>query len=214
MTNPTETPEGNENINKNEPAGAPVTPTDSAEEKPLTIEELNAENDELYQQTLDLGAALNRTQEENRALNQKVIEKDQQIDAIKIEATRTIERNAAKFEEEKKVAISGFVKDMLPFIDTYEDGLTAISEDDRKDPKFAKLAQGFESNLNKLKDLFNKYGVKTINPINEDFDSQFHMAAKTEPKDGVDSQTVTQVLKKGYEMNGRLIRTAIVVITP
>lgn len=132
------------------------------------------------------------------------------------EATRALARVEAKAKENEQFAIQKFVKEMLPVLDTLELGLRAIPQKDRdSDPKFAKLAEGFEKALTgSLTQVFNRFGITAINPINEQFDENKHEVITAMPKAGVDPETVISVEQKGYEINGRLIRAAKVIVTP
>jgi molecular chaperone GrpE len=169
-----------------------------------TIDSLRAERDDLLAKVADLSARLGRSQSDNLKLMQ-----------ANEEAKKLIARTEAKVEENKKFAAEKTIKDMLPVVDTLELGLQSIEAKHRADdPKFDKLAKGVELTLRQLTDVFNKYGVKQINPLNEEFDASKHEAITAQPKDGVDPETVIHVAQKGYEINGRVIRPAKVVVTP
>lgn len=169
-----------------------------------TIEDVRAERDALLQQVADLTSRLGRTQQDNLALHNKAEE-----------AKKIITRTEEKFENDKKFAIEKFVKEVLPVVDTLELGLQSIPQKDREaDPKFGKLAEGVEKTLSQLTNVFNKFGIKQINPINEEFDANKHEALATQPKPDTDPETVIHVAQKGYEIEGRLIRPAKVIVTP
>ena len=169
-----------------------------------TIESLRAERDQLQLQFVQVSSRVGALQQDSLAARNKLEE-----------AQKSLQRAEAKFEQDKKFAIEKFVKDVLPVIDTLELGLNAIPQKDREsDPKFSKLAEGVEKTINQLTSVFNKYGIKSINPMGEEFDASKHEALATQPKDGVEPETVIAVAQKGYEIEGRLIRPAKVIITP
>lgn len=169
-----------------------------------TIDDVRAERDELQQKLADMASRMSRMQQDNLALHQKAEE-----------AKKIITRTEEKFENDKKFAIEKFVKEVLPVIDTLELGVGSIPAKEREaDPKFDKLADGIEKTLGQFAAVFNKFGIKQINPINEEFDANKHEALAAQPKDGVDPETVTHVAQKGYEIEGRLIRPAKVIVTP
>lgn len=169
-----------------------------------TIESLRAERDALQLQFVQVSGRVGALQQDSLAARNKLEE-----------AQKSLQRAEAKFEQDKKFAIEKFVRDVLPVIDTLELGLNAIPQKDREtDPKFSKLAEGVEKTINQLASVFNKYGIKQINPMGEEFDASKHEALATQPKDGVDPETVIAVAQKGYEIEGRLIRPAKVIITP
>jgi molecular chaperone GrpE len=169
-----------------------------------TIDDIRAERDELRQKLADMSGRMSRMQQDNLALHQKAEE-----------AKKIIARTEEKFENDKKFAVEKFVKEILPVIDTLELGLQAIPAKDREsDPKFAKLADGVEKTLTQLTGVFNKFGIKQINPINEEFDANKHEALATQPRPDTEPETVIHVAQKGYEIEGRLIRPAKVIVTP
>lgn len=190
---------------------SPETPAASAEsftpappKATDTVESLRAERDEWQQKFIDLSARAGALQQESMTSRQK-----------HEEALKSIQRSEAKFAENAKFAIEKFVKDVLPVIDTLELGLGAIPKKDRaEDPKFAKLAQDLEKTIGNIGAVFNKHGVKSINPMGEEFDASKHEAISVMPKDDTEPETVIQVAQKGYEISGRLIRPAKVIITP
>ncbi len=177
---------------------------DDEENEPETMESLRAERDALLLQVADMTSRLGRSQNENLTLFQKAEE-----------AKKVLGRAEEKFETDKQFAVEKFVKEILPVVDTLELGLQSISAKDRaEDPKFGKLAEGVEKTLGQLTAVFNKFGIKQINPINEEFDANKHEALATQPKADTDPETVIHVAQKGYEVNGRLIRPAKVIVTP
>jgi len=169
-----------------------------------TIDDIRAERDELRQKLVEVTQRLGRSQQDNLALHQKAEE-----------AKKIIARTEEKFENDKKFAVEKFVKEILPVIDTLELGVGSIPAKDREaDPKFDKLADGVEKTLNQLAGVFNKFGIKQINPINEEFDANKHEALATQPRPDTEPETVIHVAQKGYEIQGRLIRPAKVIVTP
>ncbi len=177
---------------------------DAGNAKVDTIESLRAERDELLAQVAKVSSTIARSQADNLTLSRRVDEGKQ-----------LLARKEASIEEEKKFAAEKFIKDLIPVVDTFELGLAAITAKQRaEDPKFEKLAQGMEKTLGQLTAVFNKYGVKQINPLNEPFDADKHEAIAVQEKDGVEPETVIGVAQKGYELNGRIIRPAKVAVTP
>lgn len=169
-----------------------------------TIESLRAERDDLQQKFIQMSSRIGTLQQDSAQARTRLEE-----------ANKALTRAEAKFEQDKKFAIEKFVKDVLPVIDTLELGLNAIAPKDREsDPKFAKLAEGVEKTITQLTQVFNKFGIKQINPMGEEFDPAKHEALAVQPKDGTDPETVIQVAQKGYEIEGRIIRPAKVIITP
>lgn len=169
-----------------------------------TPESITAERDALRAQVATLTSTLTRAQADNLTLSKRADE-----------AKGALTRAEAKFEQDKQYAVEKFVKEMLPVIDTFELGLKSIKQADRDaDPKFDKVATGIEKTLGQLTQVFNKFGIKEINPLGETFDESKHEALAVMPKADAEPETVIDVAQKGYELGGRLIRPAKVIVTP
>lgn len=167
-----------------------------------TVESLNIECDALMTDITKLGKELALLEAETRNLYKKVQDGSGNIDRVQ-----------AKLESDRPYAIQKFVSDFLPVVDTMELGLDSISPKLRSDKKYAALAEDFQSSLDKLKVVFNKYGVKEINPLGEEFDMTKHEALATVPAADVDSDMVVKVSLKGYQIADRVIRPAKVIVS-
>lgn len=177
---------------------------DEGNKKVDTVESLRKERDELLLKLATTANTLAKSQADNLTLTKRLEE-----------AKNLIARTEAKGVDDQKFAVEGFIKQALPVVDTLELGLASIDKKHREeDPKFAKLAEGVEKTLSQLTAVFNKFGVKAINPVNEPFDAEKHEAIMVQCKDGCEGETVVAVAQKGYEINGRVIRHAKVIVTP
>lgn len=120
---------------------------------------------------------------------------------------RRVERdvqNAHKFGLEK------FVLDLLPVIDSLEMGISAAKESSADTEK---LLEGSELTLKMLNDCVQKYGVEAVNPVGEAFNPEFHQAMSAQESNEHPADTVTHVMQKGYTLNGRLVRPAMVMVS-
>lgn len=171
-----------------------------------TIDDIKADRDALRKQLADMTERMQRSQRDNLTLTK-------QLAALKEEATLSIARAQQQMDEKSAFALEGFVKEMLPVLDNLERGLAAIPPAQREeDPKFKKIAQGFEKTIGQLSTVFNKFGIQAINPKGEAFNPDKHEAISTEERENADSDTVLDVAQKGYEINGRIIRHAKVIV--
>jgi molecular chaperone GrpE len=153
-----------------------------------------------------VSAKLEKAQADNLALQK-------QLATQKEESTTSLNRIQKQTETDKVFALGGFVKAILPVIDTLERGLAAIPQTTRvEDPKFGKFAEGVEKTLVQLTSVFNKFGIEVINPMGEDFNPEKHAAINTTEEGDAEPDTVVDVAQKGYELGGRLIRAASVVV--
>lgn len=177
-------------------------------EEEETPEQIKAERDDLRKKLID---SAGRVQE----LQGKQLKLAEQLEEQKREAAQYGQRIKKQAEEQKDFALEKFLKEVLPVIDNLERGLEAISPAQRAaDPKFDKLAQGVEKTLSQLTAVFNKFGIKAINPKGEAYDETRHEAISVDDSQDVEPDTVVHVAQKGYELNGRVIRNAKVVVKP
>ncbi len=119
-------------------------------------------------------------------------------------------RHAGELEKAHKFALDNFVKELLPVWDSLELGHQA-AQDEKADVQ--KLREGTELTLKLLKDVMGKFGVEAIDPQGQPFDPEYHQAMTLQPRSDVPPNTVVEVIQKGYLLNGRLVRPAMVVVS-
>lgn len=113
-------------------------------------------------------------------------------------------------EKARKFALNKFVEDLLPVADNLERAITAGDADDEAQKA---VLEGVELTLKSLVDTLKKYNVEAINPEGEPFDPELHQAMSMVPNPDVEPNTVMNVFQKGYTLNGRLVRPAMVVVS-
>ena len=126
------------------------------------------------------------------------------------EAENLKKRHSRELENAHKFAIEKFVNELLPVRDSMELGLTA-AQDGAAD--VAKLVEGTELTLKLLTDVMGKFGIEEINPVGEPFNPEFHQAMAMQPSSDVEPNTVLTVVQKGYTLNQRLVRPAMVMVS-
>ncbi len=118
-------------------------------------------------------------------------------------------RSERELENAHKYGLERIISELLPVKDSLELGLAAGEGDD---DKLAKLREGMELTLKMFDAALEKFGVKEINPDGEAFDPEYHQAMTVQEADGHDSNTVISVIQKGYLLNDRLVRPALVIV--
>lgn len=125
-------------------------------------------------------------------------------------AARRAERDVANAH---KYALEKFSAELLPIIDSLELCVTNVSAEP-SDGKATAMLEGVQMTLKMFYAAMEKFGIKQINPVNEPFNPEFEQAISTQavndPK--IAPGTVIAVLQKGYTLNNRLIRPALVVV--
>lgn len=126
------------------------------------------------------------------------------------EAQNARRRAEQDVEKARKFALEKFVADLLPVADNLE---RAIAAGDVNSEEQKAVLEGVELTLKSLQDTLKKYKVDIINPEGEPFDPQVHQAMTMVPNPDVEPNTVLNVFQKGYTLNGRLVRPAMVVVS-
>jgi molecular chaperone GrpE len=116
-------------------------------------------------------------------------------------------RNAKDVESAHKYGIEKFVNALLPVMDSMDLGLAA------EDASAESLREGMELTMKMLEKMMENLGIEEINPLNEKFNADKHQAMTMQPNADVEPNTVIAVMQKGYLLNERLIRPAMVMVS-
>ncbi len=119
-------------------------------------------------------------------------------------------RQERDLENAHKFALERFVNELLPVRDSLEMGLAAATDENAT---IDHLREGTELTLKLLCDSMEKFNVAQINPEGEPFDPELHQAMSMMPRGDVPPNTVVVVVQKGYTLNGRLVRPAMVIVS-
>ena len=104
------------------------------------------------------------------------------------------------------------MNELLPVLDNFERALETKTDDSQSE-ELKNYAQGMELIFQQMKTALSNHGLKEILALGEDFDPNKHSAVMTEETDEYESGKVSKVLQKGYELNGRVIRPAMVAVS-
>lgn len=125
--------------------------------------------------------------------------------------SENIRRRAAKEKQDaSKFAISSLARDLLAVPDTLGRALESIPEETRQHEAMAHLIEGMELTLRQLLGIFERHGIKPLNPLGEKFDPNFHQAMFEAPDTGQPDGVIVQILQSGYVIGDRLLRPALV----
>jgi molecular chaperone GrpE len=119
-------------------------------------------------------------------------------------------RQARELENAHKFALDGFVRELLQVRDSLELGYDAAHA---PGADIAKLREGTELTLKLMADTMTKFGVEVVAPEGEPFNPELHQAITLVPRDDLPANTVVTVVQRGYRLNGRLVRPAMVIVS-
>ncbi|HAD98831.1 MAG TPA: nucleotide exchange factor GrpE, partial [Gammaproteobacteria bacterium] len=113
----------------------------------------------------------------------------------------------------RKFGIEKMVNEILPVKDSMEMGLNAAVDLDIEDEAVHKIREGMELTLKMMVDALTKIGISEIAPEEGDaFNADFHQAMSMQEIPGKESNTIVAIMQKGYLLNERLLRPAMVMV--
>jgi molecular chaperone GrpE len=118
-------------------------------------------------------------------------------------------RTQKDLEDTHKFALTNFAKEILPVFDSLVLGLQAATGDSEDVQKFR---EGSELTIKQFEALFAKFKIETVDPLGELFNPEQHQAMLMQDIENAVPNTVVNVFQKGYLLNGRLLRPAMVVV--
>ncbi|MFM4705555.1 nucleotide exchange factor GrpE [Aeromonas bivalvium] len=170
----------------------PVEPTD-------VDSEVTAEQVRIAELEAQLEAALLASQEERERAVRAVAEME------------NLRRRAAQdVEKAHKFALEKFAGELLPVLDNLE---RAIELADKESEALKPMIEGVELTLKSMQSGVAKFGLVALDPQHQPFDPNAHQAMSMVPSADVAPNTVIAVMQKGYELNGRVIRPAMVMVS-
>lgn len=177
---------------------------DDKKEKNLTEElDQNEDQDLSKENTNDKNQ---ETDAQSNDLLEQIEDLKNQVLYAKAEAENIRRRSYEEADKTRKFAIEGFSQELL----SVKDSLEASLGSDNVDNKI--LIDGVELTLKQLNAVFEKFNIVEINPIGEKFDPNEHQAMSMVESKEQESNTVLSVLQKGYKLNDRVIRPAMVSV--
>lgn len=150
-------------------------------------------------------------------LTARLVDTEQQLAAhkemmlrLRADTENLRRRTERDIEAAHKFALERFANELLPVKDSLELGMQAANT-----PNIAieKLREGMELTLRILSAALEKSGIKEVNPLQEKFNPDMHQAMSIQENADVASNTVLAVYQKGYVLNERLLRPAMVVVS-
>ncbi len=151
------------------------------------------------------------------SVNNRVAELEEQLAEAKDQALRAVAemqntRRRAEQDVEKahKFALEKFSLALLPVLDSLERGIEVSTGDHES---VVAIREGMELTLKVFKDTLKQFHIEEVSPEGEPFNPETQQAMAMEPSANVEPNTVLKVFQKGYLLNGRLLRPAMVVVS-
>lgn len=136
--------------------------------------------------------------------------KDQQL-RIQAESQNIQRRAKQDVEKAHKFALDKFSNELLPVVDSLERALETAPPAGEEASKA--MHEGIELTLKMFLDVLKKFNIEQLDPVGEPFDPQYHEAMAMQESQDAEPGTVLAAIQKGYVLNGRLVRPAMVVVS-
>jgi len=146
------------------------------------------------------------------ALQAKVQEFQEQVLRSQAEMQNVRRRAEIDVEKAHKFAVEKFVKELLPVVDSLEKAVESTEGQESSGDLVASIRQGVELTLEMFLSGLKKFNVERLNPVGEPFDPQYHEAMSMVPAPNAEPNSVVAVMQKGYLLNGRVVRPAMVMV--
>jgi len=187
-------------------------------------ESVSKEIDIPDEESLDSGAEMkdgsdidNQGEEADESIEQQ-LEKAQatikeywdQIMRLKAEMENNRKRASRDIENAHKYALRNFAESLLPIVDSMEMGQQAAEADNAN---LSSIVEGTQLTMSMFIQVLEKHGLKQIDPVGEPFDPEQHQAISMVEDDKAEHNVVIKVMQKGFLLNDRLVRPAMVVVT-
>ena len=127
----------------------------------------------------------------------------------KAEVENMRRRVSQDVEKAHKFALNKFANELLPVVDNLERALGAA---DKESEHTKAMVEGVEMTLSSMMSALDKSGVRAIDPKGETFNPELHQAMTMIEVSGAEPNSIIDVMQKGFELNGRLLRPAMVVV--
>ena len=139
---------------------------------------------------------------------------DAKDDQLRVQAEmQNLRRRAERdVESAHKFGLEKIINGLLPVLDNLDRAIGAVPEESAGDDGVKALLEGVELTRKTAVDVLTRFSVDVLEPFGEPFDPQFHQAMTMVPSATAEPNSVIDVLQKGYTLNGRLLRAAMVVI--
>ena len=169
----------------------------------VDVEEQNQAEDPLEE-------AIARVQELESQLAETAKKEQDLLLRTRAEIDNIRRRTEQDVEKAHKFALEKFAKDILNTIDNLERALATPAN--TEDETVKALFDGVELTLKELLATVARFGVEPVGVVGEVFNPDLHQAISMQPMEGFETNQITTVLQKGYLLNGRVIRPAMVMV--
>jgi len=141
-------------------------------------------------------------------LEAKLADQSDAVLRVRAEMNNIQRRAEQDVQKAHKYALEKFANELLPVVDNLERAIEAAGDHEAANA----IKEGVLLTLKIFQDTLKKFGVETVDPVGEPFNPELHQAMSMQPSNTAEPNSVLTVFQKGYTLNGRLMRPALVVV--
>ncbi|KAA3639192.1 MAG: nucleotide exchange factor GrpE [Proteobacteria bacterium] len=190
---------------------------DTLHEAPNQVDEVNQVNEQTEteaEQNVNSdneSADMEDLMQQINELTLQLAAKDEEILRVAAEGMNAQKRLQRELENTRKYANEKLIKAMVPVMDSFDKALEIVY-DDEVEVTVEAMVEGTINTQQSLSKVLQEYGIEIINPLGERFNPEIHEAMSMVKSEDHEKNTVVDVFQKGYLLNGRVIRAAMVVV--
>lgn len=183
--------------------------TSEAQVDSEAVETVNNDEEQAHTEVGEHEYTLDELKKELAEAKQKAQDNWDKALRIQAEMENLKKRTQKDLEDAHRFALTSFAKELLSVLDSLVLGLQAAIGDSEEVKKFR---EGSELTIKQFESVFAKYNIVAIDPLGQPFNAEHHQAMVMQVVEGAEANTVVNVFQKGYILNGRLLRPAMVVV--
>ena len=187
-----------------------ITPDQQQGAETDAVSDKDQVNAEIEAELLDEIESIEEQQPVSEQLLEQVASAKDQVLRVQAEMQNVRRRAERDVENAHKYALDKFTTDLLPVVDNLERALATI---DSADEAQKGVSEGLELTLKSFMEVLSRHKIQAIDPAGQPFDADLHQAVSMVANPDLEPNTVMDVFQKGYTLNGRLVRPAMVVVS-
>ncbi|WP_218961656.1 nucleotide exchange factor GrpE [Marinicella litoralis] len=189
-------------------SGESITDDEFNDEDEVVIAELDDNELSALEQ---MQAKIESLQAELDETKAKLAEKDDEVLRVVAEGMNLQKRLQRDLDNTRKFANDKIIKAMIPVMDSFDKALEVIN-DDNCEVSTEAMIEGTQNTQKIFAKVLQDNGIEIIDPVGETFDPEQHEAMSMVPSPDHEKNTIVNVFQKGYLLNGRVVRAAMVVV--
>ena len=163
------------------------------------------DDEEAQEDVLDSSAE--GIEEDAKNEEDRIQELEEALLRSRAELDNAFKRNTADIEKAHKYGVERLLNELLPVVDNLEHALNNFSKDSTKEDR-----EGVELTLKSFESALDKFGIRPIYPVNEQFDPVKHEAVMTSQDPKKENNEIENIFQRGWELHDRVVRPARVSV--